>query len=76
MLIYSTMYQPHADITMVLSSLWWLGWWVVSGKGMSGVELLALGFDGIARLVGVAAMMFNCTNLSRQHLCQPTSLEL
>ena len=66
MLTYSTMYQPRVDITMVLSSLCWLGW-VVSGGGMSGVELLAMGFDGPAWLVGVAAMFLSIQILKTNH---------
>ena len=66
MLTYSTMYQPLVDITMVLSSLCWLGWLVSSGR-LSGVELLDFGFDGPAWLVGVAAMSFSAHILTTTH---------
>ena len=66
MLIYSTMYQPYAAVTLVLSSLCWLGW-VVSGGEMSGVELLALRFDGPAWLVGVAAMFLSIHILNKHN---------
>ena len=75
MLIYSTMYQPYAAVTLVLSSLCWLGW-VVSGGEMSGVELLALRFDGPAWLVGVAAMFFQYSHFKKLLTTAPVSAKI